>query len=578
MEAGQTWTDTPRQAGEKGEAASLGTVLARLYGRNPPANMTFFRRPFALVGTIGALCLLVVISVRFMVAGPGITSTLWITSGVAVLAWLKGGRGLTYSVAFAALVFMALMAGELILGNPPHRAIIFVGLNLLEIALAVVLLRSVFPRLDAHTVKGHVKLIVTCLVACLPSALLCGFLLKHGASDGYLGGVRIWWLGHGVGMLMVLAIGFSLGGALNRAVGGASAKNGQRIGRLAETLFMLAVLVAASLMVFHYSFLALGFAILPLLLLIAVRMRVLGTAIGLLVVGVIAIKGTMAGSGPYHNMEPGAALAMAQMLILFGYAPVLVVAALLDERDALAERARSGRQKAEEASAAKSRLLANVAHEIKSPVGGIIGIAEMWASGHLGEVTPAQKDMAQMMVRTGRQIENLAHDLLDVSQAESGAVRIELRPTDVAGVLHDVSHTVSMMPEAAGLKLDIQVAESGLKIMADSQRLTQIMINLGSNAVKYGREGGFVRFIATRREDGMIRLAVEDGGRGLTPEKQVQLFEPFNRLGLERSSIEGHGIGLALSKRLAELQKGQMGVASVQGHGASFWVELPEAY
>ena len=183
-----------------------------------------------------------------------------------------------------------------------------------------------------------------------------------------------------------------------------------------------------------------------------------------------------------------------------------------------------------------------------------------------------------MMVRTGRQIENLAHDLLDVSQAESGAVRIELRPTDVAGVLHDVSHTVSMMPEAAGLKLDIQVAESGLKIMADSQRLTQIMINLGSNAVKYGREGGFVRFIATRREDGMIRLAVEDGGRGLTPEKQVQLFEPFNRLGLERSSIEGHGIGLALSKRLAELQKGQMGVASVQGHGASFWVELPEAY
>lgn len=578
MEIGQSWTDRPRQTGDKGEASRLGASMARLYGRSPPANMTFFRQPFALVGTVGALCLLVVISVRFMAAGPGIISTLWITSGVAVVTWLKGGRGLPYNAAFAALVFMALMAGELILGNPPHRAIIFVGLNLFEIMLAVALLRYVFPRLDVHMVKGQVKLILTCMVASLPSALVCGALVHHGASDGYLGGVRMWWLGHGLGMLMVLATGFSLSGALNGAAGGILTRGKHRIGRLVEAVAMLLVLVAASLLVFDYSYLALGFAILPLLLLIAIRMRVLGTAVGLLVVSVIAIKGTMAGSGPYHNMEVGAALAMAQMLILFGYSPVLVVAALLDERDALAERARSGRQKAEEASAAKSRLLANVAHEIKSPVGGIIGIAEMWASGHLGVVTMAQKDMAQMMVRTGRQIENLAHDLLDVSQAESGAVRIELRPTDVAGVLHDVSHTISMMPEAVGLKLDIQVAETGLKVVADSQRLTQIMVNLGSNAVKYAREGGFVRFSATRREDGIIRLAVEDGGQGLTPEKQVQLFEPFNRLGLERSSIEGHGIGLALSKRLAELQKGRMGVASVQGHGASFWVELPEAY
>lgn len=574
MEVGQTWTDTPLQKDEKRQASGPGAVMAQLRGRGAPANMTFFRRPFALVGTIGALCLLVVVSVRFMAAGPGIISTLWITSGVAVVTWFKGGRGLTYGVAFAALVSMALMAGELILGNPPHRAIIFVGLNLLEIMLAVALLRYVFPKLDVHTVKGNVKLFVTCMAACLPSALICGAFLNHGAIDGYFGGVRMWWLGHGVGMLMVLATGLSLGGIFD----GAQTSRSYRIRQLAEMVFMLAVLVVASLMVFYFSYLALGFAILPLLLLMAVRLRVLGTAIGLLVVSVIAIKGTMAGTGPYHTMQVSAALGMAQMLILFGYSPVLVVAALLDERDALAERARAGRQKAEIASAAKSRLLANVAHEIKSPVGGIIGIAEMWAAGHLGEVTPAQKDMAQMMVRTGRQIENLAHDLLDVSQAESGAVRIEMRPTDVAGVLHDASKTVSMMPEAAGLKLDILVVEPGLKVMADSQRLAQIIVNLGSNAVKYGRTGGFVRFTATRREDGRIRLAVEDGGPGLTAEKQVQLFEPFNRLGLERTSIEGHGIGLALSKRLAELQNGQMGVVSVQGQGASFWVELAEAY
>lgn len=547
-----------------------GGDVTRLYDRHAPANITFFQKPFALVGTVGALCLLVVISVRFMAAGPGIISTLWVTSGVAVLTWLKAGRGVRYDWAFGALVFIALMAGELLLGNPPHRAIVFVALNMLEIVLCVVILRHVFPKLDVHSVNGQVKLLVAAFAAVLPSALLCGVLLNHGASDGYLGGVRMWAFGRGIGLMVVLATGLSF----QRSV----LLFAHPVRRVIEAVVVFGALIGIAVLVFGPTMLTLPFILLPVMIIIAVRFRVAGTAVGLLILSVIGIKGTMAGFGPYYALSIDQSLSMVQLLILLGYAPALIVAALLDERDALAVRARLGRQKAEMASAAKSRLLANVAHEIKSPVGGIIGIAEMWASGHLGEVTPAQKDMAEMMVRTGRQIEALSHDLLDVSQAESGAVRIEARATDVAGALADASKTLSLAPEAKGLKIEVVEVETGLKIIADSQRLAQILSNLGSNAAKYGRDGGFVRFSARRVAGGLVRLAVEDGGPGLSPDKKAQLFEPFNRLGLERSTIEGHGIGLALSKRLIELQNGEIGVDSEAGQGASFWVELPEAY
>ena len=217
-----------------------------------------------------------------------------------------------------------------------------------------------------------------------------------------------------------------------------------------------------------------------------------------------------------------------------------------------------------------------MAHEIKSPVGGIIGIGELWKSGQIGEVTEAQKDMADMLVRTSRQIEALSHDLLDVARAESGAVKVDLRPTDVHGVLEDVARVTALRPDAAGVRIEMECAVDGMVVLADSQLLAQVLGNLSSNAVKYGASGGVVTLKAIRVKGG-VRIEVIDRGPGLSPEKQAQLFEPFNRLGLERSTIEGHGIGLALAKRLVELQRGDIGVVSEPGAGATFWVELPAA-
>ncbi|RZJ77232.1 MAG: HAMP domain-containing histidine kinase, partial [Brevundimonas sp.] len=238
--------------------------------------------------------------------------------------------------------------------------------------------------------------------------------------------------------------------------------------------------------------------------------------------------------------------------------------------------AKDGQLRAEQASEAKSRLLANVAHEIKSPVGGVIGIGDLWRTGQLGPVNATQTEMAEMLVKTARQIEALSYDLLDVARAESGAMKVELLPTDVPGLLEDVRRATALRPEAKSLWMEVQVEGEGLVALADSQRLVQIVSNLATNAVKYGATGGSVVFRAKRVRD-KVRLEVVDRGPGLSREKQAQLFEPFNRLGLERSTVEGHGVGLALAKRLTELQNGTIGVDSMPGEGAVFWVELPAA-
>ena len=285
----------------------------------------------------------------------------------------------------------------------------------------------------------------------------------------------------------------------------------------------------------------------------------------------------MHGLGPYAMaLEGGDRALMAQLLVLFGYLPIMLVAALLEERDRFADRARLGQVRAEKASAAKSRLLANVAHEIKSPVGGVIGIGELWKAGQLGAVSTSQAEMADMLVSTARQVEALAHDLLDLAQAESGAVKVELRPTDVTGVLEDVRRTTALQSGARGIRLDVISERVGLVALADSQRLTQVIAKLASNAVKYGGSGGVVVLRAAMIRD-QVRIEVVDRGSGLSVEKQSQLFEPFNRPGLERSTVEGHGIGLALARRLVELQGGSIGVTSAPGEGATFWVELPAA-
>lgn len=519
-----------------------------------------------LTGVVVAI--LVALAIAYA-RSAGLVAGLWGASGVAVAVWLRTSRGHTSDLTFAGVLTVSILIGEIIAGNKPPLALAFTIANMIEIVGAVLLARRFSPTLNLSSLNGAVSfLFFAAVLAPIPAALCSTLILSlMGQGDIVWQGFQTWWLGHALGIAVLGSLGMSLTPAM--------------FARLLKPRKLIEAVVLIGLVpVFYFvaftGDVPMGFVLLPLLLAIAVRLGVAGAAFTLVVMSVLLVGSAMIGNGPYAQGDLTHQVLMAQMLVLIGYMPVLLVASLLEERDLLAERARVGRERAEKASEAKSRLLANVAHEIKSPVAGIIGIGDLWRQGHLGPVSAQQAEMSDMLVKTARQVETLAHDLLDVARAESGAVRVDLRPTDIPGLLEDVRRTCLLWPDADRVAVEVVCEGDGLIAVADSQRLAQIITNLTSNALKYGGSGGSVVLRALRQDD-CVRIEVSDFGPGLSLQKQAQLFEPFNRLGLERSTVEGHGVGLALAKRLVELQGGSIGVISAPGEGATFWVALPKA-
>lgn len=554
----------------------LEPVSGALQPARPPASgagqgvsaSTGVGQPLAPLFTAVAVMVLAVLAITYARSADAVAA-LWAAGGLAVAVWLRTSRGVMYDLSFGGMLAMGFAAGNLLAGNSVELTAMFTVANMLDVYVAVLLARRFAPTLNLASVQGACRFLLSAaVVAPIPAALFAGGMLWWMNGADFFDTARTWWFGHTLSVAVIGGFGLAL---TKREVVRLFAP-----ARAAEATVLLGLLVGLSVLVFTRFDNPTGFLIMPLLLLIAVRLRMIGVTAALVIVTLFAVGGSMRGYGPYGVFEGPDRAMMAQLLVLFGYMPMLLVAALLEERDRFSERAKAGQLRAERASEAKSRLLANVAHEIKSPVGGVIGIGELWKAGQLGPVSATQTEMADMLVKTARQVEALAHDLLDVARAESGAVKVELRPTDVPGVLEDVRRTTALRPDAEGVRLEVISEGDGLVALADSQRLTQVVANLASNAVKYGGAGGVVIFRASRIYDG-VRIEVIDRGRGLSPEKQSQLFEPFNRLGLERSTVEGHGIGLALAKRLIELQGGSIGVTSAPGEGATFWVELPAA-
>jgi signal transduction histidine kinase/AmiR/NasT family two-component response regulator len=228
---------------------------------------------------------------------------------------------------------------------------------------------------------------------------------------------------------------------------------------------------------------------------------------------------------------------------------------------------------AERANHAKSDFLSSMSHELRTPLSAILGFAQLLESG-----TPAPTDMQRrgigQILKAGWYLLALINEVLDLAQVESGRLSLSLEPISLA----DVMHECQMLIEADAQKLGIEVGFPPIGIQyhvkADHTRMKQILINLLSNALKYNKPNGKVAVRYETDAKGHIRICVEDTGCGLTPQQLTQLFQPFNRLGRETSTVEGTGIGLVMTKRLTELMGGTMGVESREGEGSIFWIEL----
>jgi PAS domain S-box-containing protein len=242
---------------------------------------------------------------------------------------------------------------------------------------------------------------------------------------------------------------------------------------------------------------------------------------------------------------------------------------ITDRRTAEAER--HEREIAQRESQAKSKFLARMSHELRTPLNAVLGFAQLLLQEpHEGDAGVRQRRL-QHIHSAGKHLLELINDVLDLSSLEGGEVQIALQPVPLAPLVAATlpllepllrEHAVELLPGA----LDAVA-------LADPTRLRQVLLNLLSNAVKYNRPGGRVTIDAVRR-GGSVILRVVDTGRGMSDQQMRHLFEPFNRLGIEREGIDGTGIGLAIVKALVERMGGSVHVDSTLDVGSRFELRL----
>jgi nitrogen-specific signal transduction histidine kinase/CheY-like chemotaxis protein len=235
---------------------------------------------------------------------------------------------------------------------------------------------------------------------------------------------------------------------------------------------------------------------------------------------------------------------------------------------------REAKEAADKANAAKSEYLSRMSHELRTPLNAILGFAQLLELEDLGE---EQRENLHFILSAARHLLALINEVLDIAAIEAGRLPLSLEPVAVADV---VAETVSLIRPLADQHQVLLVSPSQefqVHVLGDRQRLKQILLNLLSNAVKYNRQGGRVELECSPAEGDRLRLEVLDTGPGIAPEAIDQLFVPFERLGVEESGVEGAGLGLPLSRRLAEAMGGTLEVATTVGQGSRFWVELPVA-
>ena len=226
---------------------------------------------------------------------------------------------------------------------------------------------------------------------------------------------------------------------------------------------------------------------------------------------------------------------------------------------------REAKEEADRANTAKSEYLSRMSHELRTPLNAILGFAQLLELEELGE---EQRENLHYILSAARHLLALINEVLDIAAIEAGRLPLSLEPVAVADVVGEAVSLIRPLADQHEVLLVSPPVSCQVHVLGDRQRLKQILLNLLSNAVKYNRQGGRVELVCGPVGDGM-RIQVVDTGPGIAPEVMDQLFVPFERLGSEQTGIEGAGLGLPLSRRLAEAMGGTLEVATDRaGRGA----------
>ena len=234
------------------------------------------------------------------------------------------------------------------------------------------------------------------------------------------------------------------------------------------------------------------------------------------------------------------------------------------------------KQIADRTSRATSEFLASMSHELRTPLNAISGFAQLL--GRSGDTLAPEKRIryTESIMDASTQLGKIIDEVLDMASFETGHVNVNCEVLDCLEVMAEVSRTLQVSARKRGILFTVDTSANLPSIVADRGRLIQVLLNLGSNAIKYNVEGGWVLLTALPYDD-VVRFIVRDTGKGIPAERHREIFEPFNRLGVELTQEKGSGIGLTISRRLMEAMEGNIGFESSIGQGSKFWVELPVA-
>jgi signal transduction histidine kinase len=244
----------------------------------------------------------------------------------------------------------------------------------------------------------------------------------------------------------------------------------------------------------------------------------------------------------------------------------------------LFEELREAKERAELSDRAKSDFLANMSHELRTPLNAIIGFSEMLVDEKAGPLNPDQKEFLSDILKSGQHLLMIITDVLDLAKVASGKLELKPQSFSLREAIAETCGIVKPMADERNVAINVDALLDNDIVSLDPLRFKQVLYNLLSNAIKYNYDNGNVKVAVSVDEEKQIRLQVKDTGIGIKEEDLPHIFDDFIQLDISTRKVQqGTGLGLALTKKIVEEQKGSITAESEVGHGTTFTVVLPIA-